>query len=48
MSALPPSDPSIADFAYHSSDEILAHSRFPAARAASSMRSSVCTRAMPS
>jgi len=34
MSALPPSDPSIADFAYHSSDEILAHSRFPAARAA--------------
>jgi hypothetical protein len=34
---LPPSDPSIpsiADFACHSSDEILAHSRFPAARAA--------------
>jgi len=34
MSALPQSDPSIADIACHSSDEILAHSRFPAARAA--------------
>jgi hypothetical protein len=34
MSALPQSDFSIADIACHSSDDILAHSRFPAARTA--------------